>query len=96
MCKVFTEILPCGVLPALSQHISRASELGIFEKQCCLGCLPRDVPETLLSNLSHFEELSQILPMFTGQSLFQTLTTGVVESVLLGMALSMRYVCICI
>ena len=92
MCKVLTEILSCGILPALSQHISRASELGIFEKQYCLGCLPRDVPGTLLSYLSHFEELSQILPMFTGQSLFQTLTTRVVESVLLGMALSMRYV----
>ena len=96
MCKVFTEILPCGILPALSQHISRASGLGIFENQYCLGCLPWNVPKTLLSYLSHFEELSQILPMLTGQSLFQTFTTRVVESVLLGMALSMRYGCICI
>ena len=94
MCKIFTEILPCGILPALNQHISRASELGIFENQYCLGCLPRDVPETLLSYLSRFEELSQVLPMFTRQSLFQNFTTRVVESVLLGMALSMRYVCI--
>jgi len=97
MCKVFTRILPCGVLPVLSQHISRASELGIFENQCCLGCLPRDVPETLL-DVNGFEVLSHILPMLIGQSFFQTLTTRMVESVLLGMARdsSMQYVCICI
>lgn len=48
-CKVFTGILPCGTLPALSQHISRASKLGIFENRYCLGCLSGDVtPETLL------------------------------------------------
>ena len=92
---VFTQILPCGILPALSQHISRASELGIFENQHCLGCLPRDVPETLL-DVNGFEVLSQILPMLTGQNFFQALSTRMVESVLLGMARdsSMRYVCI--
>jgi len=97
MYKVFTEILPCGILPALSQRISRASELGIFENQQCLGCLPRDIPEMLLDFIG-FEVLSQILPMVTGQSFFQSLTTKIVESVLLGMArgLSLRYVCICI
>jgi hypothetical protein len=63
MCKLFTEILPHGILPALSQHISRASdsELGIFENQYCLGCLPQDIPETLL-DLDGFKMLSQILP----------------------------------
>ena len=93
MCKLFTEIVPCGILPALSQHISRASELGIFENQYCFGCLPRDIPETLL-DLAGFAVLSQILPMITGQSFFQTLTTKMVESMLLGMArgLSLRYV----
>ena len=96
MCKVFTGILPCGILPALSQHISRASQLGIFENQCCLGCLPRDVPETLL-DAHGFEVLSQILPMLTGQNFFQTLTTRMLESMLLGMArdlfMQSRYVC---
>ena len=91
--KVFTQILPCGILPALSRNISRASKLGIVENQYCLGCLPRDVPEMLL-DLSYFEVLSQILPMLTSQSFFQTLTTRMVECVLLGLArdLSMRYV----
>jgi hypothetical protein len=77
MHKVFTGILPCGILPALSQHISRASELGIFENQSCLRCLRYDVFESLL-DLDDFEMLSQILPMFTG------LSTILVESVLLG------------
>jgi len=97
MCKLFTEILPRGILPALSQHISLASELGIFENQYCLGCLPQDIPETLL-RLHGFMMLSQILPMLIGQTFFQTLTTGIVESTLLGMVhdLFMRYVCICI
>jgi hypothetical protein len=97
MRKVFTQILPCGILPALSQNISRASELGIIENQYCLGCLPRDVPETLL-DLSYVEVLSQILPMLTSQNFFQTLSTRMVECVLLGMArdLSRRYVSICI
>ena len=72
MCKVFTRILPCGILPALSRHISRASELGIFENQYCLNCLPgpRDAPETMLG-VNGFETLSQILPIVTGQSFFQ-------------------------
>jgi hypothetical protein len=100
MCKVFTEILLNGILPALSQHISRASELGLFENQYCLGCLPRDVPKKLL-DVNDFGVLSQILPMLTGQSFFQTLTTRMVESVLFGMVrdLLMRYVhiiCVCI
>jgi len=97
MRKVFTGILPCGILPALSQHISWVSKLGIFDNQYCLGCLPRDVPDGLC-NSQGFEELSEILAMCTGQNFFQTLTTRVVESMLLGMArdLSMQYVCICI
>jgi len=97
MCKVFTEILPNGILPALNQHISRASELGLFENRYCLGCLPRDVPEKLL-DVNDFEMLSQILPMLTSQSFFQTLTTRMVESVLLGMVrdLFTRYVHMCL
>jgi len=97
MCKVFTEILPCGVLPALSQHISRASELGIFENQICLGCFFESLdPGT--EWFGNFESLFQILPMLTGQNFFQTLTTRMVESALLRVArnLSRRYVCICI
>jgi hypothetical protein len=95
MCKLFTEILPCGILPALSQHISQASELGIFENQYCLGCLPRDIPATgMLLGLGDFMAQSQILPTFTSQSFFQTLTTSMVESTLLGIMvrLIMRYV----
>ena len=93
MHKVFTKILLCGILPALSRHISRASELGIFENHYCLGCLSRDIP-VLLLDLNDFEILSQTLPMLTGQSLFQNLSTRMVESVLLGMVwdLSMQYV----
>jgi len=85
MCKAFTEILLCGILPALRQHISRASELGIFENQQCLACLPRDIPE-FLSDFNGFELLFQILPMFSSQNFFQTLTTRMVESMLLGIA----------
>ena len=77
MDKIFTEILPRGILPALSQHISWASKLGIFENQDCFGCLRYSVPKRLL-DLKDFEVLSQILPMFTG------LSTILVESVLLG------------
>ena len=100
MCKVFTQILPCGILPALSQHISRASELGILENQCCLGCLPQDIPERLLDDYG-FKMLSQILPMLIGYNFFQTLTTRIVESVLLGLARDLfmqrpRYVYVCI
>ena len=98
MCKLFTQILPCGILPALSQHISRASELGIFENQCCLGCLPQDIPERLLDDHG-FEVLSLILPTLIGQSFFQTLITRTIESMLLGLACDLfmqqpRYVCI--
>ena len=96
MCKLFTRILHYGILPALSQHISRASELGLFENRYCLGCLPQDVPNhEILSDINSFEELSEILGMCTGQNFFQTLSTRMVESRLLGMAqgLSMQYVC---
>jgi len=95
MRKVFTKILPCGILPALSQHISRACGLGIFENQYCLRCLRQHVPEQML-DLDGFEVLSRILPMFTGQTFFQTLSTRMVESMLLGMVhdLIMRYACI--
>jgi len=65
MCKVFTEILPYGVLPALTQHISWASEPGIFENQICLGCFfePHH-PGT--GWFKSFELLFQILPMLMG------------------------------
>ena len=88
MCKVFTGILPCAILPALSQHISwasKVSERGIFGNQYCLGCLQRDIPETLFGT-DDFEVLSQILPMLTGQNFFQALSTNMVESMLLGLA----------
>jgi len=83
MSKAFTEILPCGILPALSQHISRASEMGNFESQYCLGCPPRDIPE--MFNSQDFHELSEILTMCTGQKFFPTLSTRIVESTLLAM-----------
>jgi hypothetical protein len=98
MSKVLTQILPCGILPALSQHISRASELGIFENQYCLGCLPRDVLKRRF-NSQDFQELSETLAMCMDQNFFQTLSTRMLESVLLGMARQLvaeRYVCICI
>jgi len=93
MRKVFTRILTRGILPALSRHISWANELGIFENQYCLGCLPQDIPE-MLFDLNGFAVLSQILPMLTGQTFFQTLATRMVESILLAMArdLSTLYV----
>ena len=96
---IFTKILLGGILPAVSQHISRASELGIFENHYCLGCLPRDIPDMFLDSNSDFEMLSRILPMLTGQDFFQTLSTRVVEAVLLGMVQDFSrqgYVCICI
>ena len=86
MCRVFTEILLYGILPVLSQHISRASELGLFETQNCLRCL-QDAPEMLaLLNTpsSSFEALFGILPMCTGQNFFETFCTSVIESILLG------------
>ena len=91
MCKVSTQILPCGILPALSQHMSRASELRIFENQHCLRCLPLNSLEMLLE-LDDFGLLSRILPMLTGQTFFQTLATRMVESVLLGMTQDLSYV----
>ena len=100
MCKVFTEILPCGVLPALSQHISRFSdELGIFENQMCLGCFFESLPAGT-EWFKNFELLFQILPILRGQNFFQTLTTRMVESALLRVAWNLssdsEYVCICI
>jgi hypothetical protein len=49
-------------------------------------------------DINGLQMLSQILPMFTGQTFFQTLTTRMVESMLLGIVrdLFMQYVCICI
>jgi len=93
MRKVFTEILPCGVLPVLSQHISHASALATVEIQYCLGCLRQDGPDQLM-NLDSFGVLSPILPMLTGEKFFKTLTTRMIESVLLGMVhkLFMLYV----
>jgi hypothetical protein len=87
MNKVFTEVLPRGILPVLSQHISRTSELGIFENHNCLRCLRSNLPRSPLG-FDDFRVLSQILPMFAG------LSTILVESVLLGgvCELSMRYV----
>ena len=94
MCEVFTEILPCGVLPALSQHISRVNELGIFENQICLGCFFESHPGTEWTR--NFELLFQILPILRGQNFFQVLSTRMVESALLRVArdLSEEYVCI--
>ena len=99
MCKAFTQILARGILPALSQHISQANELGIFENQGCLGCLPHwpKMPKEFLDILG-FDMLSQILPMLIDQTFFQILTTGMVESMLLGIVwnLLLGYVCVCI
>ena len=67
MQKVLTTILPCGILPAVGQQISRASELGIFENQDCLRCWRDDFPTSLL-----FGDFPPILPMCTGQILLRT------------------------
>ena len=86
MHKVFTNTLPCGIIPALSQQISWVSELGIYDKQDCLGCLHhilRDLPVWM--NPDDFNELSGILPSCTGQDFFQTLCTTMIETTLLGM-----------
>ena len=86
MQKVLTAILPCGILPALDQQISRASELGIFEDQSCLRCrLEDDFPESLTVNGNDV----QILPMCTGQIFFHAFCTRIVESHLLGMVQGM-------
>jgi len=92
MCKVFTEILRSGILPALGQHISRTSKLGIFENPNCLRC-QQEIPEGLLSDYD-FETLIGILPMCATQNSFQTFCTRVIESTLLEMVrtLSMEYV----
>ena len=93
MYKVFTEIHPRGIVPGLSQQISRASE--IFESKSCLRCLQDHVPEGPL-NLYDFGLLSRrIVPMCIDQNFFQILCTRMVESTLLGMVKSIfrtRYV----
>jgi hypothetical protein len=86
MHKVFTQILPCGILPALSQYISWASEQGIFENHYYFRCCWRDVPTAnrgLLDSYSNFEAVIGILPMCTSQHFFQTFCTRVIESTLL-------------
>ena len=94
MKKVLTAILPCTILPALDQQISRAAELGIFENQHCLlrrqDNFPRSMPV-----FENFSSLPGFLSMCTGQSFFQALCTIIVESFLLGTVqhmLSQRYV----
>jgi hypothetical protein len=91
MHKIFTEILSCGILPALGQHISRARESGIFEIQNCLGCHLPDISGNIHY---HFGALSGILSMCTGQNSFQALCTRTIESALLGLLwdLNDRYV----
>ena len=96
MHEVFTKILLGGILPAVSQHISRASELGIFENHYCLGCLPQDIPDMLLDSNFDFEVLSRILPMLTSQNFFQTLCSGRVCTAWDGMGFIYIGVCICI
>lgn len=82
---VFTNILPCGIIPVLSQQISWVSELGFYDKTDCLGCLLhmlRDLPAWM--NPYDFDELSGILPRCIGQDFFQTLCTTMIETTLLG------------
>jgi hypothetical protein len=92
MCKVFTEILDYVILPALSQHISRISKLGIFENPNCLRC-QQEIPEGPVDH-SYDEALIGILPMCTAENFFQTFCTRVIECNLSWMirALSMQYV----
>ena len=83
--KVFTEIIPHGILPALSRQISWASKkLGIFESRSCLQCLWEwhDVPELDLYNFGLLSR--QTVRMCTDQNFFQILCTRMVESTLLG------------
>ena len=92
MYRVFTQILPCGILPALSQHISYTSKLGIFENPNCLRCLKGD-PELLLSPYN-YRALITILSMCTAQDFFQTFCTRAIEYTLLAMVgnMSIEYV----
>jgi hypothetical protein len=84
--KALTNILPCGIIPALSQQISWVSELGIYDKQDCLGCLHHILRDlSVWMNPDDFNELSGILPSCTSQDFFQTLCTTMIESTLLGM-----------
>jgi hypothetical protein len=89
MHKIFTEILFCGILPALGQQISRARDLGIFEIQSCLGCHLRDRPGNITETWD-FHVLSRILGMCTGQDFFQALCTRTIESALLGRLYGVR------
>ena len=72
MYKVLTEIISCGILPALSQHILRASELDIIENP---NLMWQPAFFERLMDHDQFELLSWILPMCTGQNFFQTLCT---------------------
>jgi len=81
MLKIFTGILSCGILPALGQYVSQASELGTPQNQNCLQCWWDHLPKTF--NHYGWGMLLQILPMCTDQSFFQTFCTRMVESVLL-------------
>ena len=86
MHKLFTEILPCSILPALGQYISQARKLGIVENQTCLACRLGDIPENLLPiSYSGFYMLSGILRvrMCASQNFFQALCTRAVEATLL-------------
>jgi hypothetical protein len=94
MCKVFTGILPRGILPALSQHISRISKLGIFENPNSLRS-QQEIPEGLVDCRYDYEALFGILAMCTTENFFQTLCTQVLESSLFWMvrnAADMEYV----
>ena len=86
MRNILELILPGGILAALSQDISPASKLGILKNGNCLRYLSPDLSEIFLLEPESFEALSQILPVLTGQYFFHTLTTRMVESMLLGMA----------
>jgi hypothetical protein len=84
--NVFTEIISCGILPALSEHISmHARKLGINQNQHLRNYEKAEFER--LMGLNGFEVLSCILPMCTGQNFFQTFCTRVAESALLEMVL---------
>jgi len=90
MCKVFIAILPCGILPALSQYISRINNLGIFEDSYCLRC-QQEIPEGLVDYSYDYEALIGILPMCTAENFFQTFCTRVIESSLSWMVRTTAY-----
>jgi hypothetical protein len=86
MQKVLAKILPHGILLALGHHVLRAGELGFFENEYCFRCQQhvQNFPETLF-DIQCYDILSEILPICTGQSFFETLCTRIVECTLLGM-----------